>query len=80
MQIKPRINGASSRRRRKRRRRATEQNHVLIQTMPPFPISSRAVTSGNTLRVLLEDDQVTLQFQMIISPVLAFLSITVSEG
>lgn len=34
-----------------RRRRATEQNYVLIQTMPPFPISSKAVTSGNTLRV-----------------------------
>lgn len=45
MQIKPRINGPVW------RRRATEQNHVLIQTMPPFPISSKAVTSGNTLRV-----------------------------
>lgn len=45
---------------RRRRRRATEQNHVLIQTVPPFPISSKAVTSGNTLRVLLEDDRVTL--------------------
>lgn len=63
-----------------RRRRATEQNHVLIQTMPPSPISSKAVTSGNTLRALLEDDRVTLQFQVIINPVLPFLSVTVSEG
>lgn len=52
----------------------------LIQTMPPFPIASQAVISGNTVRALLKDDRITLQFQMIINPVLTFLSVTVSEG